>query len=92
MLAQNRRRIREFRNRFLIADTELANALTNIPGALIDLYIECQAFAEREIKQLLERFSEASRELQAHELHAVKPPALPVNADSRGIDAVPGTK
>ena len=92
MLAQNRGRIKEFRNRFLIADTELANALTNVPGALVDLYVDCQAFAEKEIKRLLEQFSEASRRLQAPELRSIKPPALPVNADSRGIDSVPGTE
>jgi hypothetical protein len=92
MLAQNRRRIKEFRNRFLIADTELANALTNIPGALIALYTDCQAFAEREIKQLLEQFSEASRKLQATELISIEPPAPPVNEDSRDIDSVTGTK
>jgi hypothetical protein len=55
-LAQNRERIRVFRDRFAVTDAAVSAAVEELPKALVVLYTECQAFAETEIKSLLERF------------------------------------
>ena len=57
VLAQNRSRILDFRNRFLIGDHEIEAYLAEVPSALVTLYKDCQAFAEKEIKLLLDKFA-----------------------------------
>lgn len=56
ILAQKRERIRMFRNRFAITDAAISAAVAELPKDLVVLYTKCQAFAETEIKLLLERF------------------------------------
>ena len=55
-MARNRERIRTFRNLFTVTDAAISAAVAELPNALVVLYTECQAFAEKEIKSLLERF------------------------------------
>ncbi|MGP8252193.1 MAG: HNH endonuclease [Terracidiphilus sp.] len=59
VLAENRERIRMFRKRFAVTDAAVSAAVAELPRALVVLYTECQAFAETEIKTLLEKFRQA---------------------------------
>lgn len=53
---ENLQRIRLFRSRFLEFEAALPALLETQPALLAKLYIDCQAFAEREIKSLLKEF------------------------------------
>jgi hypothetical protein len=54
-LNENLQRIRSFRSTFLEFEKVLPALLETQPALLTKLYIDCQDFAEREIKSLLER-------------------------------------
>ena len=56
LLVENRERIRTFRSRFLFSDPKISIAVAKLPKILVGLYTDCQAFAEKEIKSLLEKF------------------------------------
>ena len=59
-LSDNLQKIREFRNRFLEFQKVLPMLGETLPELLTKLYTDCQAFAEKEIKSLLERFMQVS--------------------------------
>jgi hypothetical protein len=54
-LSENLQRIRSFRSEFSEFEQILPALLETQPALLAKLYIDCQVFAEREIKLLLER-------------------------------------
>jgi hypothetical protein len=54
-LSENLQRIRAFRRLFSEFEQALPALLETQPALLTKLYMDCQAFAEREIKSLLER-------------------------------------
>lgn len=54
-LSENLERIRSFRSVFTEFERALPALLETQPALLTKLYMDCQAFAEREIKSLLER-------------------------------------
>ena len=55
-LGENLRRIQSFRNSFPDFERSLPHVKDTLPMLLTKLYADCQAFAETEIKGLLERF------------------------------------
>lgn len=55
-LSENLRRIRSFRSAFPEFEQALPSLTETLPPLLATLYTDCQAFAETEIKSLLERF------------------------------------
>ena len=59
-LSENLLRIRLFRNRFEEFQTVLPALHATLPALLAKSYLECQVFAETEIKSLLERFRATS--------------------------------
>jgi hypothetical protein len=61
-LAENERRIRSFRCTFPEFVEVLPALKETLPQLLTKLYSDCQNFAEMEIKTLLERFDEISRQ------------------------------
>jgi hypothetical protein len=54
-LSENLQRIRSFRSTFLEFEQVLPSLLKTQPALLTKLYIDCQSFAEKEIKSLIER-------------------------------------
>ena len=54
-LSGNLQRIRSFRSAFLEFEQILPALLETQPALLTKLYVDCQAFAEKEIKSMLER-------------------------------------
>jgi hypothetical protein len=56
-LRENLQRIRSFRSTFLEFEQVLPSLLETQPALLTKLYIDCQSFAEKEIKSLMERSS-----------------------------------
>jgi len=62
-LNENLRRIREFRNGFKEFQAVIPTLAATLPKFLTKLYSDCQAFAESEIRSLLERFKETSNPL-----------------------------
>jgi hypothetical protein len=60
MLAQNLSRIRSFRSTFSELEQILPSLTETLPLILTKLYADCQAFAETEIKVLLEKFGPMS--------------------------------
>jgi hypothetical protein len=60
-MRENLERIRSFRNTFLEFQQVLPSLMETQPALLTKLYIDCQAFAETEIKSLMERFDPSSR-------------------------------
>jgi len=59
-LAENLERVRSFRRGFLEFQQVLPSLAASLPVLLTKLYTDCQAFAETEIKSLLERFEQIS--------------------------------
>ena len=57
-LSENLKRIRSFRNTFSEFERILPALRESLPGLLTKLYSDCQAFAETEIRSLLERFQQ----------------------------------
>jgi hypothetical protein len=55
LLSENLQRIRSFRSAFSEFEQVLPALLETQPALLTKLYVDCQAFAEREIKSRLER-------------------------------------
>jgi hypothetical protein len=55
-LSENLQRVRSFRNVFLEFQQVLPSLMETQPTLLTKLYTDCQAFAETEIKSLLEKF------------------------------------
>ena len=55
-LSENLERIRSFRSTFSEFQQVLPSLMATQPALLTKLYIDCQAFAETEIRSLLERF------------------------------------
>lgn len=55
-LRENLEKIRSFRNQFTEFERVLPVVSATLPALLTSLYSDCQVFAEREIKSLLERF------------------------------------
>jgi len=60
MLSHNLERIVSFRARFSEFQAALPVLTEMLPALLAKSYIDCQAFAEQELKLLLEKFKEAS--------------------------------
>ena len=63
-LSENLQRIRSFRSVFSEFEQVLPARLETQPALLTKLYMDCQAFAEREIKSLLERSAAPATEKQ----------------------------
>jgi hypothetical protein len=59
-LGENLGRISSFRSEFPDFERVHATLMETLPALLTKLYSDCQAFAETEIKSLLERFERAS--------------------------------
>jgi hypothetical protein len=59
-LSENLQRIRSFRNAFPEFQEVLPSLMKTQPALLTKLYSDCQAFAETEIKSLLEKFESTS--------------------------------
>jgi hypothetical protein len=59
-LAENLERVRSFRRGFSEFQEVLPSLAASLPVLLTKLYTDCQAFAETEIKSLLERFEQIS--------------------------------
>jgi hypothetical protein len=59
-LSGNLERIRSFRHEFTEFEELLPQLVDTLPAILAKLYSDCQAFAEKEIKSLLERFDQLS--------------------------------
>jgi len=59
-LSENLVRIQSFRSTFSEFEQILPSLTQILPGLLTKLYADCQAFAETEIKTLLERFQQIS--------------------------------
>lgn len=57
---ENLQRIRSFRSTFLEFEKALPTLLETQPALLTKLYVDCQAFAEREIRSLLKEFDSGS--------------------------------
>jgi hypothetical protein len=57
---ENLQRIRSFRSTFLEFEKAFPGLLETQPALLAKLYIDCQAFAEREIRTLLKEFDSGS--------------------------------
>lgn len=57
---ENLQRIRSFRSTFLEFEKVLPALLETQPVLLAKLYVDCQAFAEREIGMLLKQFNSGS--------------------------------
>lgn len=57
-LAERVAKIRAFRGEFPESERINASLATALPSLLAKLYTDCQSFAEREIRSLLERFAE----------------------------------
>ena len=60
-LSENLERIRSFRSTFPEFEQLLPSLMEKLPELLMKVYSDCQTFAEREIKSLLERFDQASQ-------------------------------
>lgn len=60
-LGENSRRIRSFRNAFSEFQQVLPSLAGSLPELLTKLYSDCQAFAEKEIKSLLESFEQTRK-------------------------------
>lgn len=60
-LSENVERIRSFRSTFPEFEQLLPSLMEKLPELLMKVYSDCQTFAEREIKSLLERFDQASQ-------------------------------
>lgn len=60
LLAENCERIRQFRAHFSEFQSAQLALTETLPVLLAKLYADCQTFAEREIKVLMEKFMEAS--------------------------------
>ncbi len=60
-LAENLERVRSFRRGFSEFEQVLPSLAATLPMLLTKLYADCQAFAETEIKSLLERIEEMPR-------------------------------
>lgn len=59
-LSENLQRIRSFRREFSEFERLLPSLMKTLPALLTKLYSDCQAFAEKEIKALLESFDAVS--------------------------------
>lgn len=59
-LSENLQRVRSFRSAFSEFEQVLPSLMETLPALLTKLYSDCQAFAEMEIKSLLERFQRIS--------------------------------
>jgi hypothetical protein len=57
-MAENLHRIRSFRKTFEEFQAVIPSLVATMPALLAKLYSDCQAFAETEIKSLLERFEQ----------------------------------
>ena len=57
-MRENLERIRTFRRTFLELGEVPPSLADTLPTLLTKLYVDCQAFAEAEIKSLLERFEQ----------------------------------
>lgn len=62
-MSENIERIRSFRRKFPELESVLQTLREVLPSLLGKLYTDCQLFAEREIKSLLEKFEESSTAL-----------------------------
>lgn len=56
LMNENRERILRFRRLFALSETGMSLPVEELPAVLIQLYTDCQAFAENEIKSLLDKF------------------------------------
>jgi hypothetical protein len=61
---ENLERIRSFRNTFEEFQKVIPSLVATMPALLAKQYLDCQSFAETEIKSLLERF-EQTKETKA---------------------------
>ena len=59
-LSENLARIRSFRNAFPEFEQLMPSLMEKLPELLMKVYSDCQMFAEKEIRSLLERFEQAS--------------------------------
>ena len=59
-LSENLQRLRLFRRSFSEFEQILPSLIDTMPALLTKLYADCQAFAEREMESLLDRFEKAS--------------------------------
>ena len=59
-LSENLQRLRLFRSSFSEFEQILPSLIDTMPTLLAKLYADCQAFAEREMESLLDRFEKAS--------------------------------
>ena len=59
-LSENLQRLRLFRSSFSEFEQILPSLIDTMPALLTKLYADCQAFAEREMESLLDRFEKAS--------------------------------
>jgi hypothetical protein len=59
-LSENLQRLRLFRRSFSEFEQILPSLIDSMPALLTKLYSDCQAFAEREMGSLLDRFEKAS--------------------------------
>lgn len=59
-LSENLQRLRLFRSSFSEFEQVLPSLIDTMPALLTKLYADCQAFAEREMESLLDRFEKAS--------------------------------
>lgn len=59
-LSENLQRLRLFRRSFSEFEQILPSLIDSMPALLTKLYADCQAFAEREMESLLDRFEKAS--------------------------------
>jgi aspartokinase-like uncharacterized kinase len=57
---ENLQRIRAFRGSFLEFEQAHKTVIKTLPDFLTKLYLDCQTFAEKEIKSLLERLEAAA--------------------------------
>lgn len=59
-LSENLQRLRLFRSSFVEFEQVLPSLMDTMPALLTKLYADCQAFAETEMKSLLDRFEKMS--------------------------------
>jgi hypothetical protein len=72
-LSQNLQKIRSFRSAFPEFGRALPSLAETLPALLAKLYSDCQAFAETEIKSLLERFEGMGLRVEAADANPKTP-------------------
>jgi hypothetical protein len=59
-MGENLQKLRSFRSSFSDLEQITPDLITTMPALLTKLYADCQAFAEAEMKSLLDRFEKIS--------------------------------